>query len=347
MNRWGRRFLANLYYLRQPFVEFLPSLLLLFAVLLVGSVCFHHWYVLEDGERPSYAEALYITFCLVFMEHSHPELPGNPVLAAFYFLLPVLGLVVILDGVVRFGSRVLGRGATGTEWVRAMAKTYRDHVILCGLGRVGLRVLEQLLRLGEDVVILEKDPDNHNIAFAEKHGVPVRVGAGREEGILDDLNVQQAKSIILATDDDLANLELAMDARKAKPDIRVVLRMFDQELAAKIRDAFDIKLAFSTASLAAPLFATSSSDRSIENSFYVGNKLMVVATLVVNADSDLIGKKIGDFGPENNMFVLSHTREGEETHFPPADTTFQPNDRLVVQSEPETLKSLHEWNRDT
>ena len=52
---------------------------------------------------------------------------------------------------------------------------------------------------------LEKNPDNRNIAVAEKHGVPVRIGGGREEGVFDELNVRRAKSIILATDDDLAN----------------------------------------------------------------------------------------------------------------------------------------------
>ena len=124
-------------------------------------------------------------------------LPKHPVLALFYFLMPVLGLVVILDGFVRFGARVLGRGASKVEWVRAMARTFNNHVILVGLGRVGLRVLEQLLHLGEQVVVLEKDPDNHNRAFAKKHGVPVRTGGGREEGILDDLNIREAKSIIL------------------------------------------------------------------------------------------------------------------------------------------------------
>jgi Trk K+ transport system NAD-binding subunit len=227
-----------------------------------------------------------------------------------------------------------------------MAKTFNDHVILCGLGRVGLRILEQLLHLGEHVIVLEKDPDNHNIVFARKNGVPVRMGAGREEGILDELNVQQAKSIILATDDDLANLELAMDARKANPEIRVVLRMFDQELAAKIQESFGIQLAFSTAALAAPLFATSSSDGTIENSFYVGDQLLVVASLTVNPHSELVGKTIGDFGSEFRIFFLSHTRSGEPTHFPAANTTFQPHDRIVVQAEPKTLKRLHQLNRD-
>lgn len=342
MKRWFRRFLAYLIYLRKPLLHFLPLFSVLVVLLFIGSICFHHLYEQEDL---TYLEALYITYCLVFMEHLI-DFPKHWVLQLFYFVLPPLGLVVILDGLVRFGYQMLRRDRHAADWVRAMAKTHNGHVVLCGLGRVGLRVLQQLLRLGEEVAVLEKNPSNPNIAYAQKHDVPVLIGTGREEGVLADLNVQRAKSIIVATDDDLANLEIAMDARKLQPEIRVVLRMFDQELASKIRDAFEIELAFSTAALAAPLFATSSSDRSIMNSFYIGDQLYVVAELTISSDSELAGKKIRDLGAELRVFILSHRRGSDETHFPAADTTFEPGDQLVIQAAPATLKQLHQWNRD-
>lgn len=345
MRRSLRRFRAHLYYLRRPILNFLPLFLLLVALLVAGSICFRHLYVDEDGNRLDYIHALYITYCLVFMEHLI-DLPEHWVLQVFYFILPPLGLVVILDGFVRFGYHVLRRDEHETDWIRAMAKTYSNHVVLCGLGRVGLRVLQQLIRLGEDVVVLEKNSENHNIAFAKRNEIPVLIGNGREEGILDDLHVAQAKSIILATDDDLANLEMALDARQAKSDIRVVMRMFDQELASKIRDAFDIHSAFSTAAQAAPLFATSSSDRSINHSFYVGDRLLVVAELIVNPDSKLIGRKIQEIVAEQQVFFLTHGRNGTDTYCPGTDLEFQAGDRLTVQTEPKTLNLLHELNRD-
>jgi Trk K+ transport system NAD-binding subunit len=296
-------------------------------------------------EELTYIRALHITYCLVFMEHLLP-FPDHWVLQLFYFVLPPLGLVVILDGIVRFGYHVLRRTESSVEWVRAMAKTTKNHVILCGMGRVGRRVVEQLIKLGEDVLVLEKNEDCANIGFARRNHIPVLIGNGREEGILEELNIEQAKSIILATDDDLANLEIALDARKTKPGIHVVMRMFDQDLASKIREAFDIQLAFSTAALAAPLFATSSSDRSIVNSFYVEDRLLVVANMVIQAESELAGMKIGDIGAKHRVFVLAHVRGGATTHFPTADFELQPGDEITVQTEPPTLKQLHRWNRD-
>ncbi|MBN1343129.1 MAG: TrkA family potassium uptake protein [Phycisphaerae bacterium] len=341
-----QRFRAHLYYLRKPVRHFLPLLLGLIVLLFLGSISFHFLFEKEElGREVGYVEALYLTYCLIFMEHLL-EFPDHWLLRFFYFVLPPLGLVVILDGIVRFSYHFLRLDETSPEWVRAMCKTLDNHVVLCGLGKVGLRTLEQLLLLGEQVAVLEKDPLCPNLAYASKHGVPVRIGHSREEGVFDQLNIARAKSIILATDDDLANLEMALDARKLHPEIRVILRMFDQELASKVRESLGMELTFSTSELAAPVFATSSSDRSIVNSFYVDGRLLALARIRISQNSQLIGKQIRDLGRGQHAFVLSHSRGDESTLFPSAETTFQAGDALTVQTEPHLLKEIHRQNHD-
>jgi Trk K+ transport system NAD-binding subunit len=345
MKRPFRRLLANCYYLRRPLREFMPALIVLVVVVGLGSWSFYTLYEPPPGEeRLTLPRSLYVVYGLIFMD-SDLEFPDHWLLELYYFVLPPLGLVVILDGLARFTYHLLRRDNGGGEWMRAQAKTYKNHVVLIGLGKVGVRVLEQLVRLREDVVVLDRDPRNEHRAYAEKHGVPFLDGNSREVGILEDLNIAQAKSLIAATDDDLANLEVALDARMINPQIRVVMRLFDPQLAGKIRESFDIHQVFSTSAMAAPLFATSSSDRHIINSFYVGDQLFVVARLTVKADSQLAGKAIRDLGAEHVMYFLSHTRAGK-THLPRGDTDFQVGDEFVVQTEPETLKLLHHWNGD-
>ena len=345
MRRRFRNLRANWYYLKRPMVNFLPSLTLLVVITCLGGWAFHSLYEADDGTGLSLPRALFITYCLIFMEHLLP-FPDQWLLQIFYVVLPPLGLMVILDGLARFGYHVLRREESGGEWMSALARTYENHVVLCGLGKVGLRILQQLIQLGEDVVVLEKNPANENVAYAKKQGVPVLFGDGRQAGIMDDLNIAAAKSLITATDDDLANLEMVLDAHKIKPGIRVVMRMFDQELAAKIRESFGIHLAFSTSAQAAPLFATSSSDRSIINSFYVGEKLLVVARLEVGGQSQFVGQRIGDLCSSQPVFVLSLERGGQETHYPPPETALQIGDQLVVQMEPAILNVLHKLNAD-
>jgi Trk K+ transport system NAD-binding subunit len=340
----ARRIRANLLYLRRPFWQFLPVLAGMCAILLAGGIAFEALYVAPNGDRLSFRHALHITYCLIFMEHLLP-FPGHWLLQVFYFVLPPLGRAVILDGIVRFSYHILRRDESSGEWVRSMSQTMHDHVVLFGLGKLGLRVLQQLLHLKEMVVAIEKDPTCANIAFARQSGVPVLIGNGREPDIFDKVNLAAAKSIILATDDDLANLEIALDARKIKDDIRVVLRMFDQELAAKIKDAFDIQLAFSTTELAAPLFATASSDPSIVNSFYVGNRLLVVAGIELRSGSALAGMTVERVRRELHTVVLELRRGSTTTVLPDLGTTLTTGDHVTLQTGSTELQRIHALNR--
>lgn len=342
MNSRIRRARAFAHYVRKPLMESLPPFALLGTVLAAGTVAFHQ---LAEPEPMSWSESLYTTFALVFMEHTE-DFPSHWVLQLSYFVIPVLGLVVILDAIGRFGTHVLRLDESSPEWIAAMSRTFEGHVVLFGLGKVGLRVLQQLIGLGEHVVVLEKNPHCPNFAYARKHGVPCMVGSGREEGLMDNLNVRKAKSVICVTDDDLANLEFAIDARTVSEDIRIVIRLFDQELAQKIRSGFGIQLAFCTSALSAPVFATAASDRSIVNAFYVGSQLLVVAAIELCPDSELIGRSVGEVGSQHHLFILSHGRNGEDDYRPSAKTVLAAGDRLTLQCEPHTLRAIHALNHD-
>ena len=146
------------------------------------------------------------------------------------------------------------------EFLTPRRRHMRNHVVLCGLGNIGFRVLEHLRKLGETVIIVEKHEDGNFVKQAKAMKVPVVIGDIRFSSVLEDVNIVEAKCLIAATDDDLANLDAALTARAARDDIRVVLRMFDQELAKKVRDGFGIETAFSTSALAAPAFAMAAVD---------------------------------------------------------------------------------------
>ena len=79
----------------------------------------------------------------------------------------------------------------------------------------------------------------------------------------------------------------------------------------------------------------------------MGDQLLVLANLVVNPDSRLIGQQVRDLGSGRHAFVLSHARDGQITLFPSAQTVFQAGDRLTLQTEPATLRDIHLLNRDS
>lgn len=341
MRTLNRRARAWASFLRHPLRRFLPLVGFAVATVILSGVAFFFLY-----DTPlTLAEAIWTSFALMTGEPTL-DWPEHWLLEGLYFVLPLLGIVVVLDGLIRFSYQIFRRDETSPDWVRAMSETLDNHVVLYGLGNVGFRVLQELVALGEHVVVIEKDEHCPNFVYAHNHGVPTRIGMGREEGILDDVNIKGAKSLICVTNDDLANLELAIDARKVRPDLRVVLRMYDQELAEKIRDTMGIDLAFSTAQLSAPLFATASSDPCILNSFYVEDRLLVIARFAANEGSELVGMTVGDLVRAHQLVVVTYRRDKGTVFHPPTDVEIRAGDILTLECEPRTLKKLHALNKD-
>lgn len=181
--------------------------------------------------------------------------PASGPIAVLVALYPLLGFGLIGEGIVRIGMLIMSKKRGDKEWTIVQASTYRNHIILCGLGNLGFRTLQQLLAEGAEVVALEKNSAARFITQAHETGTPVLIRDMKEDQALIDAGVSHAKVIVIATNDDLANLEVALDARRMNPKIRVVMRMFDQQIADKLKTAGLIDEAFSSTALAAPAVA--------------------------------------------------------------------------------------------
>ena len=134
-----------------------------------------------------------------------------------FFILPILGLMIVADGVIRFGTALTNKQERGQKWQVAMASTYSGHVIVCGMGRVGYRVALELLKYGREVVAVEAD---EKCRFAEKAmalGIPVIFADARRQENLIKAGIEQADAIIPCTNDELGNLDIALDARELNP----------------------------------------------------------------------------------------------------------------------------------
>jgi voltage-gated potassium channel len=208
------------------------------------------------------------------------DIPDNGPVELLAVLIPPLGITTVAEGLVRFAYLFFARERNDKEWFAVLEQTLKDHVIVCGAGRVGFRVFEQLHKLGVPMVMIEKDESKTFLAEIRAAGVPVLIDDVRAAGTLERANAAKARSIVCATDDDLANLNVALDARKLRAGIRVVMRLFDDDLVEKTRSSFEAQ-AFSTSALAAPALAMAALDPSIKNSFEVGGRLMVIGELTV------------------------------------------------------------------
>lgn len=127
---------------------------------------------------------------------------------------------------------------------------YKDHVVLCGLGRLGYFIAEELLQKGERLVIIEQNEDSRYLDYFRQLGADIYIGDGRLAKVLDNTNVMQARAVMSVINDDSINLEIGLNCRSFQPGIRLILRIFDEEMARKIKDYLNIHLTLSASDIA-------------------------------------------------------------------------------------------------
>jgi voltage-gated potassium channel len=201
------------------------------------------------------------------------------------------------------------------------SKRMKNHVILCGLGQVGYRVLLELQRFDTEVTIIEENIDGPFVATVTDMGVPILFDDARNADVLIKAGLDRALAVVACTDDDLSNVEIALDAREIRPDIRVVLRLFDQRLASKIVASFDIELAFSASALAAPAFAAAAVDPSVKDTFYVAEMLYVHSSFWVPENSTLSKTTVWDLWGKYDVNTISFTDAADVVSWNPGPST--------------------------
>lgn len=141
-------------------------------------------------------------------------------------VLTLLSAACFTGGLI---NRLVDSSLTGLAGRRAVPR--RDHVVVVGLGQVGLRLCLLLRECGVNVVAVDTAADGENVGFARRAKLPVVIGRGANPAVLRRLSLGRARCLAAVTPDDLNNIEAAMAARAADEDLRVLLRAGDGQVA--------------------------------------------------------------------------------------------------------------------
>ena len=235
---WRRTFRAELRDIRVLLQESWGALTLFVIIVLGGALLFRAFYTFPGtGQHPSFGQSLYATFSLIFF-NPILEFPKQWYLQILYFVIPIVGLTAVADGIIRFGVALVNKRDRARKWQVAMASTYKNHVIVCGVGKVGYRVILELLKFDREIVAIERVTEGRFVDKVKALGVPLITADAQRSTILIQAGVERADAIIPCTDDELANLDIALDAREINPGIKVVMRMFGADLARRIEKGF-------------------------------------------------------------------------------------------------------------
>jgi Trk K+ transport system NAD-binding subunit len=225
----------------------------------------------------------------------------------------------------------------------AIPRGLHDHVIVCGLGNIGYRMVEQLHDLGVPLVAAERDEHNRYLPAVRRLGVPVLVGDIRLPETLQILQVQRARSVVVVTSSDIVNLETALNTQTLRPEVRVVLRLFDPDLAARVERAFGIHISRSPSALAAPAFAAAAAGEHVLTTIAVGAEVLAVVRLRVAPGCRVQGHTVAELEGATRSRVLLLDGAATPSWRPPGSTRLEADAELVAVMPGDELGRVLAW----
>ena len=172
----------------------------------------------------------------------------------------ILGAMVVMVGGTIFTSIFIGyvsAAITRAQWVAQQGLRRiraRNHVVVCGGGRIGSAVVNLLTEAGKHVVVIDSHPDPTLVRRARESSIDLLTGDATNEDVLALCDVPHAAAVVVLTNSDPGNLEIALGARALRADVPLVVRMENRTFAQATARLFGIAT-FSPAELSAPAFA--------------------------------------------------------------------------------------------
>jgi voltage-gated potassium channel len=155
----------------------------------------------------------------------------------------LLTIVIVLSGVAIFGYFAaqifdsIARSVLGGAWRekrrRKMIDQLRDHIIVCGYGRVGRRAADELRESGVPYVVL--DFSEEALEHAREQDDLFVDGSGAEDEDLVKAGIDRARGIIVASDDDGDNLYITLSVKSRRPEVTVIARGSSEEAERKLK----------------------------------------------------------------------------------------------------------------
>lgn len=188
-------------------------------------------------------------------------------------------------------------------WDAARVPT-RHHYIICGLGGIGVQIVNQLHNNGYEVVVIERDPDNRFLGVIRSLGVPVILGEASLSTTLEAANVNRAEALLVVTSNDMTNVEIALSAKALAPNLRVIVRNHDSQFARGVQQVFNFDVVLSPTELATPAFAAAALGGRILGNGITGNTLWVALAIAITPNHVFCDRLVKDLTREVDFVPL-------------------------------------------
>ena len=324
------------------------------TLIIVSTIILRLAYRLPHGGHLSVLTALYFTVeTISTVGYGDFSFAHQTTAMEIFGILLIAGGATLLTTVFALITNVLVSWRIEQSLGRQQLIGLEGHVVVIGLGSVGIRVLEGLQAEGREVVVVERNENNRFLNHARALGAPVLIADSTQRQTLEDANVHSAAAVAVLTSDDLTNIETGLAVRdylgERWTSVPVVLRVFDRELGHTVEHHFDFRHVRSTSALAAPRFVGAALGLDILGSFTAGNQPFLVGRLTVAPGRGLDGLAMVDLPARTRVVALSRAADGGRLEHPPRrDTRFAPGDQAYLLGPYEELLRVlrHEHEGD-
>lgn len=325
-------------------VRVLVVALLICVLLGIGAIGFH-WI-----EGWTWFDSFYCTLMTISTIGAEPVSQLSATGRAFNVILVILGVGVVGFAVASFTQAVIESEFSarfGRRRIEKEISKLKDHFIICGVGRVGRRVAEEIVSAHLPLVVIERDADNAR--WAQERGLLVLVGDATAEETLRRAGIDRARGLASAVTSDAGNVYVVLTARGIAPNLPIVARASEEHAEAKLlrAGATTVISPYRYAGLRmARVLTRPNVQRFIDlalSSFDGSNLDLAIHEIPVAQRSSLCGAAFGDIQARKNLGVILlgiRQQNGKLVFNPAPEHSIGAGDALITMGDVNKLKEL-------
>lgn len=311
-------------------IKIMRGVMMLAMVLLIGTI---GYMVIEEWQL---LDALYMTVITIttvgYGEIRQVSEPGR--IFTIFIIFAGMGILgytfgMVAQAMVEFQVRsILGRRKLGLK-----IKSLKDHYIMCGYGRIGRIIAQELNSNKIPVIVIDQNPDSKEAL--ENQDIPYIIDDATSEDVLIEAGIERAKGLIAVVESDADNLFITMTARGLNSDLYILARADEEQTQKKLlrggADRVVLPYLIGGHKMAQTIVKPAVTDF-LELTVHNKDIKLKLEELLVGKGSRLNGVTLVDSGirQETNIIILAiRKKDGEMSFNPSSQTRIESGDTLI------------------
>lgn len=314
------------------------ALMVLIVIGTLGYMLIEQWH---------WMDGLFMTFITLTTIGFKEVQPLSDVGRLFTIIIAIGGISIATFVAARTAQLLLASDRLHERRIMKQIQNLKDHYIICGYGRVGKRLAEDLHTFEKNFVIIDNSEEEVQ-TLKENDRLYVQ-GNAEDEETLSEAGIERAEGLILTLPKDTSNVFVTLTAREMNPGIFILARTIDHRNRSKLLHAGADKVIAPSevgADRMAQVVLRPEVDRFMEQALHTSALSLQIDEVEVCHNAPLAGQTLAEsnFRQQFDAIVIGmiNSKTGEMSFNPKPTEVIQEGDILIVLGDPEMIRTLRE-----